>query len=258
MKAVVYRRFGSPDVLELCDVEPPRPSSDEVRIRVRATTVTSAECAMRRGRPWWGRLLIGLWKPRRRFRVLGTELAGEVDTIGDEVTRFAVGDRVFGFTGFRIGANADYICLPETASLEHIPAGIGYDEAAAVVDGASTAMFFLRDRAGLEAGQSVLIVGASGSIGTYAVQIARQLGAEVTGVCSTPNIALVRELGAHRVIDYTCEDPVAGQEAYDIVFDTVGKCSFTASKAALKPAGVYASTSITPKPGSTDLVCERG
>lgn len=246
MKAVMYRRFGPPSVLRVCEIDPPTPRAREVRIRVHATTVTSAECAMRRGRPWWGRLLIGLLRPRRRFRILGTELAGVVDAVGSEITRFEVGERVFGFAGFRIGANAESMCLPESASLARMPDGLGFEEAAAAVDGASTALFFLRDRAGLSAGQSVLIVGASGSIGTYAVQLAKWLGAEVTGVCSTRNVDLVRSLGADHVIDYTRADPVGRRHAYDVVFDTVGACSFGASKPALRPSGVYMSTMISP------------
>jgi NADPH2:quinone reductase len=241
----MFRQFGAPSVLELCEVAQPEPRSGEVRIQVHATTVTSAECAMRRGEPWWGRALIGFWRPRRRFRVLGTELAGVVDAVGRGVTRFAVRDRVFGFAGFRIGANAEFICLPESASLALMPADLSFEEAAAAVDGASTALYFVRDLAGLSQGQSLLVVGASGSVGTYAVQLARRLGATVTGVCSTANVELVRSLGAHHVIDYTVEDPTGKQEAYDVVFDTVGKCSFAASKRALKPGGVYLSTVIS-------------
>lgn len=242
MRAVVYHRFGPPEVLGLCELDTPIPGPEEVRIRVRATTVTAAESAMRRGEPLWGRILIGFLGPRRRFRILGTELSGEIDAVGERVTRFSPGEEVSGFAGFRIGANADYICLPQTASLAPKPRNKSHEEAAAAVDGASTALHFLRDRARLQPGQHVLIVGASGSIGTYAVQLAKHLGAEVTGVCSTRNLELVRSLGADHVIDYTRQDPGRGEGAYDVVFDTVGKASFRACRRVMRPGSVYLST----------------
>lgn len=242
MKAIVYERFGSPEVLEIREVPTPMPRDDEVLIRIRATTVTAAEAAMRRGRPLWGRIVIGLTRPRKRMRTLGTELAGVIAEVGGDVTGFRVGDEVFGFTGFRIGANADYLCLRETASLCTKPTNISFEEAAAAVDGASTALFFLRDKAEIRPGDRVLVVGASGSIGTFAVQLARHFGADVTGVCSTRNVELVASLGAHRVIDYTRGDFIQANAAYDIVFDTVGASSFAACRRALASGGRYVAT----------------
>jgi NADPH:quinone reductase-like Zn-dependent oxidoreductase len=228
MKAVVYTRFGPPEVLELRDVPKPNPARQEVLIRIHATTVTSAEAAMRRGQPLWGRVIIGFFRPRKRMRVLGIELAGVIEAVGAAVTRFAPGDEVFGFAGFAIGANAEYMCMLE--------------ESAAAVDGASTALFFLRDKVGVYAGQRVLVIGAAGSIGTYAVQLARMFGAEVTGVCSTRNIDLVTSLGADRVIDYTREDFTKLGQTWDVVFDTVGKSSFARCNGALTPTGCYVAT----------------
>lgn len=242
MKAIVYTRFGGPDVLQLRDVPKPAPRDDEVLIRVRATTVTTAECQMRRGRPLWGRLIIGLLRPRKRFQVLGTELAGQVEAIGAKVSRFRVGDEVFGFAGFDIGANAEYKTLRQHASLERKPRNLSYEQAAAAVDGASTAWYFLKDLARVGPGQRVLVVGASGSVGTFAVQLARHFGASVTGVCSGRNADLVRSLGANRVVDYTAEDFTRTGETYDVVFDTIGASSFTRCRPVLAPGGRYLAT----------------
>lgn len=242
MKAVVFDRFGPPHVLELRDVPTPRPDDDEVLIQIRATTVTAAEADMRRGRPLWGRVIIGFVRPRRRMRVLGTELAGVIESVGRNVTRFRVGDEVFGFAGFRIGANAEYMRLGEAASLCIKPANTSFEEAAAAVDGASTALYFLQDKAGIRSGDRVLIVGASGGIGSYAVQLAARFGAEVTGVCSTGNVDFVKSLGADRVIDYTRDDFTQTNELYDIVFDTAGKSSFAACRKTLTRGGRYVAT----------------
>ncbi len=194
---------------------------------------------MRQGRPLWGRLLIGLTGPRKKFRTLGTEVAGVIDAVGAEVTRFRPGDRVFGFAGFHIGANADYFCLPEDASVVSLPDGVSFTRAAAAVDGPTTALFFLRDKARLQAGQRVLVVGASGSVGSYAVQLAHRMGAHVTGVCSGKNVGLVRRLGADEVIDYTEEQLGARDERYDVVFDAVGKRSFTACRPVMRERALY-------------------
>lgn len=239
MRAVVYRRFGPPDVLQMQEVPIPVPRPRQVRIRVFATTVTQAESNMRQGRPLWGRLLIGLTGPRKKFRTLGTEFAGEIDAVGDEVTRFRPGDRVFGFAGFHIGANADYFCLPEDASVAPLPPGVSFTRAAAAVDGPTTALFFLRDKAKLQPGQHVLVVGASGSVGSFAVQLAHRMGAHVTGVCSGKNVDLVRRLGADAVIDYTAERLGARDERYDIVFDAVGKSSFSACRPVMRERALY-------------------
>ena len=245
MRAVVFHRFGPPDVLELCEVDTPTPKDDEVRIRVNATTVTAAECGMRRGEPYWGRAIIGFTGPRKRFRTLGNELAGVIDAVGKRVTRFEEGDRVFGFAGFNPGANADYMCLPETASLAIAPRNKTDEECAAAVDGASTALHFLRDMGNLQAGQRLLVIGASGSIGTYAIQLGKHFGAHVTGVCSTANLELVASLGADAVVDYTAEDFTRRDDTYDVVFDTVGASSFSACRRSLAPRGVFLPTVIT-------------
>lgn len=242
MKAVVYTRFGPPEVLKVCETETPSPRDDEVLVQIYATTVTAAEAAMRRGRPLWGRVVLGVVRPRKRMQTLGIELAGEITAVGKHVSRFRVGDEVFGFTGFDIGANAEFLCLRETASLCPKPVNATFEEAAAAVDGASTALFFLRDKADVHPGHRVLVLGASGSIGTYAVQLARRLGAEVTGVCSTPNVALVESLGAHHVIDYTRQDFTQSSLTYDVVFDTVGKSSFAHCRSVLTPSGCYVAT----------------
>lgn len=241
MKAVVHTEFGPADVLALKEVAKPVPGDDDVLIRVHATTVTTAECLMRRGRPLWGRAIIGFRRPRKKMRVLGLELAGEIESVGKDVRRFKQGDQVFGFTGFQVGANAEYTCMRENASLAVKPGNTTYEEAAAAVDGATTALFFL-DKAGIRGGQKVLVNGASGSIGTYAVQLAKHFGAEVTGVCGGRNVELVRSLGADKVIDYTKEDFTDTGERYDVIFDTVGKSSFSRCRGALTESGRYAST----------------
>lgn len=242
MRAVVYDRFGPPEVLRIEDVPKPVPGDDEVLIRVRASTVTSAECLMRAGRPLWGRVVLGFRRPRRMMRGLGLELAGEVESVGSGVRRFRPGDEVFGFAGFKVGTCADYKCLPEKASLAPKPANTTFDEAACAVDGATTALFFLRDKGRLRSGEKVLVNGASGSIGTYAVQLAKLFGAEVTGVCGGRNAELVRSLGADRVVDYTREDFTENGERYDIVFDTVGRRSFSACRRSLTSTGRYLAT----------------
>jgi len=246
MRAAVFERFGGPEVLEVREVERPEPRPGEVLIRVRATTVTAAESAMRRGEPLWGRILIGFFRPRRRFRTLGTELAGEVAAVGRGVTRWREGDAVYGFAGFDIGANADFMVLPEDASLALKPQNLSFEDAAAAVDGPTTALFFLRDRARLRPGQRVLVIGASGSVGSYAVQLAKHLGAEVTGVCSGRNVELVRSLGADDVIDYTREDYARTGRTWDVIFDTVGASSFGHAQPALSSRGAFLPTAIDP------------
>jgi NADPH:quinone reductase-like Zn-dependent oxidoreductase len=240
MKAVVQTKYGSPDVLQLKQIEKPIPKDSEVLIRICATTVTAADCMMRKGEPLWGRIILGLRKPSRK--ILGLELSGEIEAVGKDVKRFKKGDKIYGFTGFGLGAHAEYTCMPEQGSLALKPVNKTYEEAAAAVDGASTALFFLKDRANIQSGQKVLINGASGSIGTYAVQLAKYFGAEVTGVCSTRNIDLVKSLGADKVIDYTREDFTKNGETYDIIFDTVGKSSFSKCMTALKKNGCYLPT----------------
>ncbi|GIE94348.1 NAD(P)-dependent alcohol dehydrogenase [Paractinoplanes rishiriensis] len=242
MRAVVFDRYGPPEVLRQAELPVPVPRGDELLIRVHATTVTSAECGMRRGEPRWGRVIIGPVRPRRAIRVLGLEFAGEVAATGPDAATYRAGDRVFGFTGFGVGANAEFKCLSEKASLTTVPADVPYAEAAATVDGFTTAWYFLHKLAGIRAGQRVLVIGASGSIGTYAVQLAARAGAEVHGVCSGRNVKLVESLGAARVFDYTAEDFTTSGERYDAVFDTVGRSSFGRCRPVLSGSGVYLPT----------------
>ena len=243
MRAVVYSEYGGPDVLRLGEVPKPTPKDDEVLIRVRATTVTAADGLVRAGVPLWGRLILGLRTPRKQ--VIGTELAGEIASIGSRVTRLKPGDDVYAFTGFGLGAYAEYCCMPERGSVMPMPANTTYEQAAALVDGASTSMFFLEEKVGLQPGQRVLINGASGSIGTYSIQLAKRLGAEVIGVCSARNHDLVKSLGADHVIDYAAEDFTTHRASYDVVFDTVAKSSYARSKRALKRGGAYISTDLS-------------
>ncbi|MEU4422859.1 NAD(P)-dependent alcohol dehydrogenase [Actinoplanes sp. NPDC024001] len=242
MRAVMFHRYGPPEVLTQVELPKPEPRGDQVQIRVHATTVTSAECGMRRGEPRWGRVIIGPFRPRSGIRVLGLEFAGEVTAIGPQVRRYRTGDRVFGFTGFAVGANAEFKCLAEKASFTTIPPGVGYPEAAATVDGFTTAWHFLRQTVRVRPGQRVLVIGASGSIGTYAVQVAKRAGATVHGVCSGRNVKLVESLGADRVIDYTVEDFATSGERYDVVFDTVSRSSFAQCRKVLAPRGSYLPT----------------
>jgi NADPH:quinone reductase-like Zn-dependent oxidoreductase len=242
MKAIVYTEYGPPDVLQLKEVAKPVPKDNEVLIKVYATTVTTADGMMRRGESIISRIILGLTKPRKKFEIPGLELAGEIEETGQDVKRFKKGDHVYGFTGFGPGAYAEYKCMSEEGSLVTKPANMTYEEAAAVVDGASTSLFFLKDKAHIQSGEKVLINGASGSIGTFAVQLAKYFGAEVTGVCSTANIELVKSLGADKVIDYTKEDFTRSGETYDIIFDTVGKSSFSLCKGSLKKNGRYVVT----------------
>jgi NADPH:quinone reductase-like Zn-dependent oxidoreductase len=236
MKAVVHDRYGPPEVLRLEEVERPVPKDDEVLVRVRATTVNQTDCHMRRAKPFIWRLMLGLRRPRRR--ILGSELAGEVNAVGGAVTGFEVGDRVFGM---RAGAHAEYVCVRETGFLAPVPAGMTFEEAAAVCDGANQALAHLR-RGGVGKDTRLLVYGASGSCGTAAVQLAKHFGAHVTAVCNTKNVELVRSLGADEVIDYLQEDFTKRGETYDVVLDAVGKHSFFRSRRALEPGGLYVAT----------------
>ena len=239
MRAVVYDEYGSPDVLRLAEVERPEPKEDEVLVKIHATTVTQTDCGWRSAKPFIVRYFIGLRRPKRR--ILGMELAGEVEAVGAAVTEFAVGDEVFGVGGF--GAHAEYACKRESASIAAKPTGTTFAEAAAVCDGACIALSCLRD-ADLRPGRSVLVYGASGSVGTAAVQLAKHFGADVTAVCNTKNVELVRSLGADRVIDYTREDYTKHGETYDVVFDAVGKTSFRRCRRLLKRGALYVETDL--------------
>jgi len=240
MKAVVCDRYGPPDILRITEVPRPVPGPDEVLIKIRATTVNRSDCAFRAGIPRpYARLFTGLRRPRHQ--ILGSELSGEVEAIGLAVTGFKPGDAVFGIKAWTFGAHAEYVCMREGASLAHKPAGASFEEAAAVCDGVILALMGLR-RADIRKGRSILIYGASGSIGTAAVQLSRYYDADVTAVCATKNLELMRSLGADHVIDYTRDDFTANGQAYDVIFDAVGKHSFRRSKDSLNPGGIYLAT----------------
>lgn len=237
MKAVVQDRYGGPEVLRLEDVERPTPKDDEVLIRIRATTVTQTDTHLRRARPVFWRLVLGVRRPRKR--TLGVELAGEVEAVGRAVTEFNVGDEVFGTEWF--GAHAEFICLRERAALAHKPAGMSFEDAAAVCDGAMQALATPR-AADVQEGQRIIVYGASGSLGTAAVQLARNIGAHVTAVCSTRHVELVRSLGADEVVDYLVDDFTKNRLTYDAIIDAVGKYSYRRGRRALKPGGIYVAT----------------
>jgi NADPH:quinone reductase-like Zn-dependent oxidoreductase len=247
MKAVIWTKYGPADALQLKEVEKPVPKADEVRIKIHATTVTAGDCEMRSlNLPFFlavpMRAYIGLRKPKR-ITILGQELAGEIESVGKDVKLFKEGDPVFAATGFGLGAYAEYKCMPESPAgmggvLARMPHNLTYEEAAAVPIGGLEALHFLR-KGNLHRGQKVLINGAGGSIGTFAVQLARHFGAEVTGVDSTEKLDMLRSIGAQQVIDYTWEDFTKNGHTYDLIFDVVGKSPFTRSVRSLKPDGRY-------------------
>jgi NADPH:quinone reductase-like Zn-dependent oxidoreductase len=239
MKAIVYTAYGPPEVLRVKEIALPVPKENEMLIKIRAAAVTAADSAFRKGSPRFARLFTGIFGPRKT--VLGTELSGEVVAVGKNVIRFKKGDQVFGCTGNGCGGHAEYIALPEMAALAQKPENLSFAEAAGLCE-ALTALPFLRDKGAIGRGQKVLINGASGAVGSYAVQLAKHFGAEVTAVCSAANKKLAQELGAAAVIDYATADFTKSTERYDIIFDAVGKSSFRKCKAILAPEGIYLST----------------
>jgi NADPH:quinone reductase-like Zn-dependent oxidoreductase len=245
MKAIVWTAYGQPEVLQLEEVEKPTPKANEVLIRIHATTVTAGDCEARNLKfPILFRLLmqmyVGLRKPKR-ITILGQELAGEIEAIGKDVKRFKAGDQVFGTTGLGFGAYAEYICLPEKSAMGVLatkPANMTYAEAAAVPTGGLEALHFIR-KGNIQRGERVLIIGAGGSIGSFAVQLAKYFGAEVTGVDSSGKLNMLRTIGADHVIDYTQEEITKHAETYDVIFDVMGKSSFSGSLRSLKQNGRY-------------------
>jgi NADPH:quinone reductase-like Zn-dependent oxidoreductase len=245
MKAIVWTKYGTPDVLQLKEIVKPTPKANEVLIKIFATTVTAGDCEARNLKMpiliWLPmRMYVGLSKPKR-ITILGQELAGEIEAIGKDVNRFRAGDQVFGTTGLGFGAYAEYICLPETSAMGVLatkPANMTYEEAAAVPTGGLEALHFIR-KGNIQRGEKVLIIGAGGSIGTFAVQLARHFGAEVTGVDSARKLEMLRSIGADHVIDYAQEDFTKSRETYDVIFDVPGKSSFSGSIRSLKPNGRY-------------------
>ncbi len=236
INAIVCQKYGTPEVLQLTQLPKPIPKDNEILIRNHATVVSSGDVRIRKADPFAVRFVFGLTRPKNP--ILGVILSGEIEAAGKDVKLFKAGDRVFGMTGMRFGAYAEYLCLPETAAVTRMPNEMTYQETAAITFGGNTSLCFLR-KANIKSGQKVLIYGASGALGTSAVQLAKHFGAEVTGICSTANLEMVKSLGADRVIDYTKEDFTKNGETYDVIFDTVGKSPFSGCVKSLVKNGCY-------------------
>lgn len=242
MKAIEYKSYGAPEVLQLIEAEKPTPKANEVLIKIYATTVTATEATFRKGDPFMSRLFTGILKPK--LIRLGEELSGVIESVGKDVILFEIGDEVFGTAGPDFGANAEYISIPEEEVITLKPKNLTYEEAASCIDGFLTSLPFLRDKGKIQSGQNVLIYGASGSVGSSAVQVAKYFGAIVTAVCSGSNIELVKSLGADYAIDYTKEDFTKNDSKYDIIFDCVGKITFPKCKNSLMPKGIFLESGI--------------
>jgi NADPH:quinone reductase-like Zn-dependent oxidoreductase len=243
MRAAVRTSYGPPDVVRIAEVDKPTPKDNQVLVKVHATTVNRTDCGFRAGKPFFVRLLTGL--PRPRVRILGTEFAGTVEAVGRGVTSFAVGDRVFGFKGLPFGAHAQYMAIPEDGFLATMPAHLSFEEAAPSTEGSHYALALIR-KAKVRSGQDALVYGATGAIGSAAVQLLKQLDAKVTAVCGPEHLELVKGLGADRVIDYTAQDFTRDEQRYEVVLDAVGKSSFLRCRRLLKPGGVYLSSEFGP------------
>jgi NADPH:quinone reductase-like Zn-dependent oxidoreductase len=239
VRAAVQARYGPPDVVRIREIDPPTPKDDEVLVRVRATTVNRTDCAVRAADPFVWRFISGFRGPKGG--VLGTEFAGDVVTVGGRVSSFRIGDRVFGYTGLRLGAHAEYVSVPEGAAISIIPEGMTYEQAAPCMEGAHYARSHI-NKAKIRPGQDVLVYGATGAIGSAAVQILKARGVRATAVCAGSHVELVRQLGADKVVDYLMTDFTRDDQRYDMVFDAVGKSSFAACRRLLKPRGVYLSS----------------
>lgn len=237
MKAVIVESYGGPEVLQIRNIAKPIPQSNEVLIKINATAITAASTFMRKGEPYFGRLFLGLTKPK--VKIPGTDLSGVIEAVGSEVVNFKPGDQVMAETSINCSTYAEYICLASDELIVHQPENISPEEAAGILDGASTALAFFTDQVEIKKGQKVLINGASGSIGTAAIQLAKHFGAEVTGVCSGKNKALVKDLGADHVLDYTKNELENSSETFDVIFDTVGKLSYSKTKKHLNKTGVF-------------------